>query len=214
MLQLSRASASSALAAPLTAAPRRSLRTPRAAPCTSSLEGLTFAQRCRSAAAAATLAAALTCAPLEGQAHAAAAIQADVPVLDLARVVPASQLEPLQQQLRQLEAETGWRVRMLTRFSGDGPSVEEIRAGWKTDDRTVVVFVDPSCEWCSRLLCCGEQWREGQACVSSPTRCRSSSLPLERAQPPTSCRSSGARRCSSYCPASSLQSCRADMATW
>lgn len=43
-------------------------------------------------------------------------------------------------------SETGWRVRMLTRYGGDGPSVEQIRAGWKVDDKTVVVFVDPSCE--------------------------------------------------------------------
>lgn len=35
---------------------------------------------------------------------------------------------------------------MLTRFGNDGPTDEEIRAGWKTDDKTVVIFVDPSCE--------------------------------------------------------------------
>lgn len=35
---------------------------------------------------------------------------------------------------------------MLTRYGGEGPSDEELRAGWRTDERTVVVLVDPSCE--------------------------------------------------------------------
>lgn len=35
---------------------------------------------------------------------------------------------------------------MLTRFGNEGPSVEEMRAGWSTDERTVVVLVDPSGE--------------------------------------------------------------------
>lgn len=35
---------------------------------------------------------------------------------------------------------------MLTRYGNDGPTDEEIRAGWKTDERTVVILVDPSCE--------------------------------------------------------------------
>lgn len=33
---------------------------------------------------------------------------------------------------------------MLTRFGSDGPTVEEMRAGWSTDERTIVVLVDPS----------------------------------------------------------------------
>ncbi len=37
-------------------------------------------------------------------------------------------------------------MRMLTRFGSEGPSVEEMRAGWSTDERTIVVLVDPSCE--------------------------------------------------------------------
>lgn len=47
--------------------------------------------------------------------------------------------------------ETGWRVRMLTRFGNDGPTDEEIRAAWRTDDRTVVILVDPTCECRLRL---------------------------------------------------------------
>ena len=44
-------------------------------------------------------------------------------------------------------SQTGWRVRMLTRYGpSTEPSVEELRAGWNVDGRTVVVFVDPSCE--------------------------------------------------------------------
>lgn len=44
-------------------------------------------------------------------------------------------------------SDTGWRVRMLTRPGpSNEPSVEEIRAGWTVDDRTIVVFVDPTCE--------------------------------------------------------------------
>lgn len=49
--------------------------------------------------------------------------------------------------LAPLCSETGWRVRMLTRFGPSAePSVEEIRAGWTVDDRTIVIFVDPTCE--------------------------------------------------------------------
>ncbi|KAL4457453.1 hypothetical protein ABPG75_012318 [Micractinium tetrahymenae] len=102
--------------------------------------------RLRAAAGAVALSAALAWAPVavpEALAQ-SAVISNDTPVVDLARVVPSARLEGLQQQLRDLERETGWRVRMLTRFGNDGPSVEELRAGWTTDERTVVVFVDPS----------------------------------------------------------------------
>lgn len=57
--------------------------------------------------------------------------------------LPHTPLSPLR--------ETGWRVRMLTRFGNDGPTDEEIRAAWKTDDRTVVILVDPTCECRLRL---------------------------------------------------------------
>lgn len=110
-----------------------------------------LAARVRSAAAAAALSAALALCPAAPgalQAHAqSVAVSNDVPVLDLARVVPSGRLEGLQQQLKQLEGETGWRVRVLTRFGpSDEPSVEELRAGWTVDERTIVVLVDPSCE--------------------------------------------------------------------
>ncbi|PSC68992.1 methanol dehydrogenase [Micractinium conductrix] len=106
--------------------------------------------RLRSAAAAVALSATLALAPVgvgsvpEAQA-ASVGINNDTPVIDLARVVPSARLEGLQQQLKQLESDTGWRVRMLTRPGpSNEPSVEEIRAGWTVDDRTIVVFVDPT----------------------------------------------------------------------
>jgi len=72
-------------------------------------------------------------------------ISDSTPVLDLARVIPTGNIESLQQQLRTLETETGWRVRVLSRFAQAGsPSIEEIRSGWHVDDKTIVVFVDPS----------------------------------------------------------------------
>lgn len=33
---------------------------------------------------------------------------------------------------------------MLTRYVGQGPDLDEIRAAWRPDDRTTVVIVDPS----------------------------------------------------------------------
>lgn len=69
----------------------------------------------------------------------------DVPFLDIAKVMPAGKLDGLQTQLRQLESDTGYKLRVLSRFGpSDVPSIEEIRSGWGVDDKTVVVFVDPS----------------------------------------------------------------------
>ncbi|GAB4820847.1 hypothetical protein N2152v2_007893 [Parachlorella kessleri] len=69
----------------------------------------------------------------------------DAPVLDLAKVVPSGRLEQLQQELKQLERDTGYRVRLLTRYGpSDEPSVEQLRRGWNIDEKTVVVFVDPT----------------------------------------------------------------------
>lgn len=69
----------------------------------------------------------------------------DVPFLDLAKVMPAGKLDGLQTKLRQLEGDTGYKLRVLSRFGpSDIPSIEQIRSGWGVDDKTVVVFVDPS----------------------------------------------------------------------
>lgn len=63
-------------------------------------------------------------------------------------------------------SETGWRVRVLTRYGKEGPSVEELRREWATDARTVVMLVDPSCEpapclmlYMGRLSGPGLAWR-------------------------------------------------------
>lgn len=67
------------------------------------------------------------------------------PILDLARVIPSGKSTALQDAVLSLEADTGWRVRMLTRFGpSNNPSIEQLRSGWSVDDKTVVVFVDPS----------------------------------------------------------------------
>lgn len=104
--------------------------------------------RLRSAAAATSLAAALALAPLNSAALAqggSSLISNAVPVVDLARVVPSERLEPLNRQLLDLEQATGWRVRMLTRYGPTAePTLEQLRDGWSVDDKTVVVFVDPS----------------------------------------------------------------------
>jgi len=69
----------------------------------------------------------------------------DTPVADLARVVPSGKLAAVQQQLLDLERDTGWRVRVLTLFDrSTAPSVEQIRSEWHVDDKTVVVLVDPT----------------------------------------------------------------------
>lgn len=71
-------------------------------------------------------------------------INDDTPIVDLARVVPAARLPGLQLELKDLERETGWRVRMLTSYGAVPAGVEDIRRGWHVDERTAVVFVDPS----------------------------------------------------------------------
>lgn len=112
--------------------------------------------RLRSAAAATSLAAALALAPLNSAALAqggSSLISNAVPVVDLARVVPSERLEPLNRQLLDLEQATGWRVRMLTRYGPTAePTLEQLRDGWSVDDKTVVVFVDPSCAPLMRCL--------------------------------------------------------------
>jgi len=51
----------------------------------------------------------------------------------------------LSDRLQDLETKSGWRVRVLTRFTGDEhPTGAELREAWKPDDNTVIVVVDPS----------------------------------------------------------------------
>jgi hypothetical protein len=82
---------------------------------------------------------------LETSSASSPVVSNDTPFLDLAKVMPAGKLDSLQTQLRQLEADTGYKLRVLSRFGPSNvPTIEEIRSGWGVDEKTVVVFVDPS----------------------------------------------------------------------
>jgi hypothetical protein len=132
---------------------RRSVATPRAhaSADTSTYHMKIIGTRVAQSACAAALALALSFSPA---APAAAALETsssspivsnDTPFLDLAKVMPTSKLDGLQTQLKQLEADTGYKLRVLSRFGpSDVPSIEQIRSGWGVDGKTVVVFVDPS----------------------------------------------------------------------
>lgn len=89
----------------------------------------------------------LTMNPLSGmnmEAH-AIEIESQVPIADAAQVLPKGVIESKQEQLRSLERDTGYKVRVLSRYGpSDSPSIEEIRKGWQTDEKTIVVFVDPT----------------------------------------------------------------------
>lgn len=98
-----------------------------------------------SACATALAAAALVAAPTAAMASDTPLPSDSLPVLDLARVVPSGKVDALQQRLRSLEDDTGWRVRMLTRYGpSDTPTIEEIRKGWHVDGKTIVILVDPT----------------------------------------------------------------------
>lgn len=72
-------------------------------------------------------------------------IERDTPIVDAARVLPSGVIDSKQSQLRQLESDTGFKVRLLSRYGpSDSPSVEDIRSGWGVDEKTVVMFVDPT----------------------------------------------------------------------
>lgn len=77
--------------------------------------------------------------------HGVEVVRSDTPILDLAHIFPPAKLSAAQESLRALENETGWKVRVLTRYGPDqGPGVDEIRSGWSVDGKTVVIFLDPS----------------------------------------------------------------------
>lgn len=74
-----------------------------------------------------------------------ATVKNDTPIIDLAHVFPPAKLLSAQESLKALENETGWKVRVITRYGPDqGPGIEEIRSGWSVDGKTVVIFLDPS----------------------------------------------------------------------
>lgn len=77
--------------------------------------------------------------------------QETLPVIaDYAKVLPSGTIDSQMKKLEQLEKDTGFKVRVLSRYTdsqGNIPSVEDLRVGWdiREDVGTyVVVFVDPS----------------------------------------------------------------------
>lgn len=71
-------------------------------------------------------------------------------IADYAKVLPSGTIDAQVKKLEQLEKDTGFKVRVLSRYTdsqGNIPSVEDLRSGWdiREDVGTyVVVFVDPS----------------------------------------------------------------------
>ena len=78
---------------------------------------------------------------------AAAAAEPLPSVIDRARLVPEGSEARLTSRIADLQARTGWRVRLLTSFPDDAgaPSPEQLRAGWElSDGRAVAILADPS----------------------------------------------------------------------
>lgn len=71
-------------------------------------------------------------------------------IVDYAKVLPSGTIDGQIKKLEQLEKDTGYKVRVLSRYTdsqGNRPTVEDLRSGWgiREDVGTyVVVFVDPS----------------------------------------------------------------------
>lgn len=67
------------------------------------------------------------------------------PILDGARLIPRGQLEGLEAQLRSLERESGWKVRLLSQVGRPSDQrIDDVRRGWAVDGRTVVILADPT----------------------------------------------------------------------
>lgn len=62
-------------------------------------------------------------------------------IIDLAKSLTSAQEESLNGQLQRLEAETGWKLRVLTQYDRTpGRAVKEF---WGLDDRSVMLVADP-----------------------------------------------------------------------
>lgn len=62
-------------------------------------------------------------------------------VIDLANSLTSVQEEKLDQDLQQFEAETGWKLRVLTQF--DRTPGRAVKAFWGLDDKSVLLVADP-----------------------------------------------------------------------
>ena len=73
-------------------------------------------------------------------------IDSKTPIVDYARVLPKGIIESKQTLLRDLERDTGYKVRLLSRYgTGErGPTGEEVRRGWGVDEKTILMVVDPT----------------------------------------------------------------------
>jgi len=72
-------------------------------------------------------------------------LDANYPLLDLAKIIPAGPEKKLVADLNDLEQRTGWRVRLLTRNgTQQGPSGEEVSTAWQFGPRTAIVICDPT----------------------------------------------------------------------
>lgn len=73
-------------------------------------------------------------------------IDSRTPIVDYARVLPKGVIESKQKLLRDLERDTGYKVRLLSRYGAGerGPTGEEIRRGWGVDEKTILMVVDPT----------------------------------------------------------------------
>jgi hypothetical protein len=110
----------------------------------------TLAQRAASAAAAALLVAASSLAPAPAYARPEGVNQpellpkeAGVTVIDVAGFLAPSEEKRLAQTIARLEADTGYKVRVLAQNYPNTPG-EAIRDYWAVDDSTVVFVADPT----------------------------------------------------------------------
>src|ERR687885_1292701 len=63
------------------------------------------------------------------------------PVIDLANFLPTLQEEALIKELEKFEAETGWKLRVLTQY--DRTPGLAVRDYWGLDDNSVLLVADP-----------------------------------------------------------------------
>ena len=63
------------------------------------------------------------------------------PIIDLAKTLSSKQKEQLAQSLEKYEAETGWRIRVLSQYERT-PGIA-VRKFWDLDERSLLVIADP-----------------------------------------------------------------------